>query len=56
MPVYVYTCKAGHTTEVICCIADRDKKVSCATCQKRAKRTTTPVAGIVRNPAVPRSK
>jgi putative FmdB family regulatory protein len=57
MPFYVYECKAGHQTEGLCSIEDRDKPVPCSTCgKKKTKRIATPVAGIVRNPAVPRSK
>jgi putative FmdB family regulatory protein len=57
MPIYVYECRVGHQTEVICSIADRDKPVTCRQCgKKKTQRVATPVAGIVRNPAVPRRK
>lgn len=54
MPLYEYVCTQGHTHTLMRSIADRREPLICAACNKPMTLAISPVAGTVRNPAVPK--
>ncbi len=55
MPFYTYRCeRCDITREDLKCMAARDKLPRCTTCKKPMPREIEPVAGVVKNPAVPK--
>lgn len=57
MPLYVYTCpKCESTRSDMRTIEERNDAPRCDHCGSKMALTLTAVRGIVRDPAVPRSK
>lgn len=55
MPLYSYTCAdCDRTRQEMRLIADREDVLPCESCGQPMKLEISPVAGIVKNPAVPR--
>lgn len=54
MRFYQYACRGGHTQEEFRATEDRNYPVKCKQCKRQMTLQITPVAGIVRAPAVPR--
>lgn len=56
MPLYEYECpKCKAQTQEMRCIVDRDNGPPCYRCSNnRMDLVVSPVAGVVKNPAVPR--
>lgn len=55
-PLYEYACKAGHVTELRQLMDSKPAHTKCQTCGKRARPILSATPGVVRNPAVPRSR
>lgn len=56
-PLYQYKCpNCGRQQEDIRCVADRQDAPQCHRCKQQTILLISPVAGVVKNPAVPRSK
>lgn len=57
MPFYQYECaKCEHRRGDVRTVAERHDGPTCDVCKAQMKLVVTPVAGIVKNPAVPRSR
>jgi putative FmdB family regulatory protein len=57
MPVYEYECRrCKSSSSELRSIADRLVAPNCPKCGKAMRFTLSPTRGVVRNPAVPRSK
>jgi putative FmdB family regulatory protein len=56
MPLYEYQCARGHITESLQLLTEKAAHVKCPQCPRRAYPIVSAVAGIVKNPAVPRGR